>query len=217
MSQRGTYRKYTKEFRESALRRWEMAANVTELCRRLTIQHPPHRCRRDAVVLCKLPQAVSLAALTQDGFAIQVERSAPDVPAFEPCSAHAGLDAFDDQRAFQFSDCPDDDHDGPAQRAARVDLFAEADELDLEMIQLIENREEMGHGPCDPVEGPDHDDIEPSAPCIAQKLIQARTFGLGAGDPVRILLHNLEAALGSKLTQIMQLRLRVLINGTHLI
>ena len=37
MSQRGTYRKYTKEFRESALRRWEMAANVTELCQELGI------------------------------------------------------------------------------------------------------------------------------------------------------------------------------------
>ena len=75
----------------------------------------------------------------------------------------------------------------------------------------------MGHGPCDPVEGPDHDDIEPSAPRIAQQLIQARTFGFGSGDPVRILLHNLEAALRSQLTQIVQLRLRVLINGTHLI
>ncbi len=217
MSQRGTYRKYTKEFRESALRRWEMAANVTELCRRLTIQHPPHGGRRDAMVPGDLPEALSLAALTQDGLAIKVERSASDVPAFETGSAHSGLDAFDDQRAFQLSDGPDDDHNGPAQRTTGVDLLAETDELDLQMVQLIEYREEMGHRPRDPVESPDHDDIEPSAPCIAQKLIQARTFGLGAGDPVRILLHNLEAALGSKLTQIMQLRLRVLINGTHLI
>lgn len=37
MGQERKYRKYSKEFRESALRRWEMAANVTELCQELGI------------------------------------------------------------------------------------------------------------------------------------------------------------------------------------
>ena len=31
MGQERKYRKFSKEFRESALRRWEMAANVSEL------------------------------------------------------------------------------------------------------------------------------------------------------------------------------------------
>jgi transposase-like protein len=37
MSQERKYRKYSQEFRESALRRWEMAANVSELCQELGI------------------------------------------------------------------------------------------------------------------------------------------------------------------------------------
>ena len=37
MDQERKYRKYSKEFRESALRRWEMAANVSELCQELGI------------------------------------------------------------------------------------------------------------------------------------------------------------------------------------
>jgi transposase-like protein len=37
MVQERKYRKYTQEFRESALRRWELAANVTELRQELGI------------------------------------------------------------------------------------------------------------------------------------------------------------------------------------
>ena len=37
MDQERKYRKYSKEFRESALRRWEIAANVSELCQELGI------------------------------------------------------------------------------------------------------------------------------------------------------------------------------------
>ena len=37
MGQEKKYRKYSKEFRESALRRWEIAANVSELCQELGI------------------------------------------------------------------------------------------------------------------------------------------------------------------------------------
>jgi|SRR6185437_13903091 len=37
MSEESNYRKFTKEFRESALRRFEETANVSELCRELGI------------------------------------------------------------------------------------------------------------------------------------------------------------------------------------
>jgi hypothetical protein len=49
---------------------------------------------------------------------------------------------LDDQIAFKLGDGADDDHDRAAQRAACVDLFAEADELDVQAIQLIEDLEE---------------------------------------------------------------------------
>ena len=72
------------------------------------------------MVLCDLAQALSLAAIGEDGFPIDVQRHAPDVPAFEAGAPHAGADPLDNQIAFKFSDRGDDDHDGPAQRAAGV-------------------------------------------------------------------------------------------------
>jgi hypothetical protein len=53
---------------------------------------------------------------------------AADVLAFETGAPHAGAHPFDDEVALQLSDGADDNHDGPAQRAAGVDLFAETDE-----------------------------------------------------------------------------------------
>ena len=61
------------------------------------------------------------------------------MPAFEPGPPHAGLDSLDDQVVFQFCDGADDNDQGAAQRAARVDLLAEADELYIDALQFIES------------------------------------------------------------------------------
>ena len=47
------------------------------------------------------------------------------------CPPHAGTDPLDDETALKFSDDTDDHDDRPAQRAAGVDLFPEADELNM--------------------------------------------------------------------------------------
>jgi len=62
---------------------------------------------------------------------------------FEPCAPHAGAHPFDDQVAFEFGDGADDHHNGAAQRAARVDLLTEADELDVQSIELVEHLQEV--------------------------------------------------------------------------
>ena len=59
------------------------------------------------------------------------------MPPFELCAPHAGTHPLDDQVALEFSDRPDDDHNGPAQGPSGVDLFTEADELDIEPVQLV--------------------------------------------------------------------------------
>ena len=84
----------------------------------------------DAVSFGDLAQALSALAIAKDGFTIEIERPAADVTSFEPGAPHAGAHPLDDQVAFEFGDGADDDDDGPAQRAAGVDLLAEADELD---------------------------------------------------------------------------------------
>jgi hypothetical protein len=78
-----------------------------------------------------------------DGEVIQDQRISTDMLAFEPCAPHAGAHPLDDQAAFQLGDGTDDDHDGPAQRAASIDIFPEADVLDLETTELVQDFEEV--------------------------------------------------------------------------
>jgi hypothetical protein len=90
----------------------------------------------DAMATGDLPQALSLTAFAPDGFVVQLQWIATDVTAFEPDTAHARAGPLDNKIAFQFRDRADDEHHGSAQRAARIDLFAEANELDVEAIDL---------------------------------------------------------------------------------
>ena len=80
----------------------------------------------DAVFSCDLAEAVSMLTVSTDSFAIEFEGWTSDVPAFEASPPHAGTHSLDDQVAFELGDGSDDDDDGAAQRAAGVDLFAEA-------------------------------------------------------------------------------------------
>ncbi len=79
-----------------------------------------------------LAEALATLTVSLDGGIIQDQWVAADVLAFETGAPHAGAHPLDDQVAFQFGDGADDDDDGPAQRAAGVDIFPEADVLDVE-------------------------------------------------------------------------------------
>src|ERR1017187_3676632 len=157
----------------------------------------------------------TLATLTilLDGGAVQHQGSSADALAVEAGAPHAGADSLDDERPFQLRDCADDDHDGAAQRPAGVDLFAEADELDAQTIQLVQHLKEVPGRASDAIACPDQHDIEAPALGIPHQLVQTRPARLCAGDPVGVLLHDLGPALSSHLAQVRKLRLRVLIDG----
>ena len=175
-------------------------------------EHAVDRGAADAIVPCDLAETLSALPVAEDSLAIQFQRRPAQLAALEPGAPHAGAHPLDDQRTFQFRDGADDDDDGAAQRAARVNLFAEADELDLQVIQLIQHLQEVGHRPGDAVEGPDQDHIEPAAAGIAQQLVQTGPPGLGAGYLVGVFLRDREAALGGELPEVQQLRLGVLVD-----
>jgi len=99
----------------------------------------------DAIVFGDPAQAVALAAITPDGGMIENQGISSDVASFETGPPHAGADPLDNKVAFQLRDGADDDGEGTAQRAAGVDLLAEADELDVEPVQLVEHFEEVFH------------------------------------------------------------------------
>lgn len=84
-----------------------------------------------------------MLAVTNDRGTIEIQGHATDVTAFEAGATHASTNALDDKSAFQFRDSPNDDDDGAAQWAARVDVFAEAHELDFEAVQLVQHLQEM--------------------------------------------------------------------------
>ena len=110
---------------------------------------------RDAMRLGDLAQALAPSTLLENSNAIDLEWPPADMPAFQPCAAHSCPRPFDDEIPFEFCDGVDDDHDGLAEWAACIKILAEADELDVEMVELVEHFEEVAHGSGDPVRGPD--------------------------------------------------------------
>jgi hypothetical protein len=108
----------------------------------------------------KLTQAVALASFMMDGLAVNGDRLPADMPAFELCPAHACADPLDDQVALEFSDRADDYDYGPAQQAGCVDLLTEADELDVEPVQLVQHLQEVLYRTGDSIGSPDQDNIE---------------------------------------------------------
>src|ERR1017187_1442361 len=90
------------------------------------------------VGLRQLAQAVALLPVTEDGGSIEHQSLPSDMPAFELGPPHAGAHSFDDQAALQLRDGANDHHDRSTQRAGCVDLLAEADEFDVEPVELIQ-------------------------------------------------------------------------------
>ena len=158
-----------------------------------------------------LAKALASAAIVADGGVIKFQRLPSDVPAFKLGPAHAGPNPLDDEIALEFGDGTDDHDDRPAQRAAGVDLFPEADELDVQPVQLIQDFEEVLDRPGDPIGGPDQDHIEPAAACIPHHVIQTGAARLRAADPVRVLFEDLIAALPGHLVEVVELGFRMLV------
>ena len=114
-----------------------------------------------------------LAILLNSGM-VELQRMVADVPAFEASSPHACAHSLDDEVALKLSDGADDDHDGPAQRTAGVDLFAETDELDAYPVQVVEHIEEVTSGACDAIARPDQHDAEAAAAGSSRPRTDAR-------------------------------------------
>jgi len=135
---------------------------------------------RSAMLLGQLAKAHTALPVSTDGRVIKFQRGTSDVPAFETGAPHAGADSFDDQRAFEFGDRSDNHDDGAAQRAARVDLLTEADELDVEPVELVQHFEEGPRRAGDAIGCPYEDHIE-----VPPASIPASSHPDLAGAPLR--------------------------------
>ena len=104
--------------------------------------------------LCDLVETLASSALLKNSNPVDIERPPADVPPLQPGATHSCPHPFDDEVPFEFCDSADDDDEGPSERAAGIKILAEADELDVEMVELIQHFEEVADGPGDPVRGP---------------------------------------------------------------
>jgi hypothetical protein len=78
------------------------------------------------------------------GLSIDIEWSSSDALTFQLGAPHAGAHSFNDKVALELCDGADDHDHGSAQRAAGVAVLPEADELDVEVGQLVQNLEDIG-------------------------------------------------------------------------
>src|ERR1019366_1402397 len=104
------------------------------------------------MLLRDLRQRHSGAAVLDDLLPVDIEPRTPDLPTLQLCSPHACLHALDDQAPFKLGDGPDDDNHGATERPARVYVFAEADELHIEAVQVVDDFEKVLHRASNPVE-----------------------------------------------------------------
>lgn len=162
-----------------------------------------------------LGQTHAAGSIAENGRSVDIEWTAADVSAFELGAPHAGAHPLDDKISFQLGDGADDDDHGAAEWTAGIEIFPEADVLDVQPVQLVEDFEEVTSRSGQPIAGPDQDDIELSMACVAHQLVESRALCLGAADPVGVFVDDLVAALLHQLVQIMQLSLWMLIDGRN--
>jgi hypothetical protein len=162
-----------------------------------------------------LTQTLTPSALLENSNAIDIEWPPADMSSFQPGAAHSCPYPFNDEIPFEFCDGADDDHDGPPERAAGIEVLAEADELDVEMIEFVEHLEEVAHGPGDPVRGPDQKHLEVAAARISKQIIETRSTSFSPGDPIGILGNDLKTPLLGHGAEIIELSLRVLVDTRY--
>jgi len=77
-----------------------------------------------------------------------------------PRIAEACVNALTNQVAFQLGHGRHNDEEGLPQRAARINVFLIADELDSERTKLLQCKKQMLRGPGETVKAPHHNRIK---------------------------------------------------------
>src|SRR5947208_12504020 len=85
-----------------------------------------------------------------------------------------GTDPFHDQAALKLGDGGDDREHCLAQRRARVDLLAQADELDIKVTKEFQRLDQVPHGSSEAGERCDDPDTDASRLHLAHEVFQSR-------------------------------------------
>jgi hypothetical protein len=162
-----------------------------------------------------LAETLTSVAIVEDSNAIDVEWSTADMSSFQAGATHACAHPFDDEIPLQLGDGTDDDDNGSPQRAASIQVFTEADELDVEVVELVQHFEEVADGSGNPIRSPDQHNLETTAARIPKQVIEARAPSFGSGDPIGILANDLKTSLLGHRTKIVELCFGMLVDAGY--
>jgi hypothetical protein len=158
-----------------------------------------------------LRQRLPRTAVANDLLTINVEWSTANPSSFQFRSTHASPDALDNQTSFEFGNRSNDYRQSFAKRSGSIDVLAETNEFDAQVIQFIEHFQKMPHASGHSVECSNEHNIEFVPPSIGHKLVEARALGFRAANDIAIFAHDFISALSCHCAQIIKLRLGMLV------
>jgi hypothetical protein len=96
-----------------------------------------------------------------------------------------------------------------------VDIFAQANELDVEMAQFVEHFQEMANASRHPIERGYKHDVEAMPPSISQQLIESRSLRSAPRNDVCVFVGNFISILFGHFAQVEQLCFKMLVSSAH--
>jgi hypothetical protein len=90
------------------------------------------------VPLSNLGQGHATSAVSDNLPPIHIQSCPADLATLQPSPSHATFDSLDYQTPLEFTDRSDNDDHGATQRAGSVDVFAETDESNVQVIEFVQ-------------------------------------------------------------------------------
>jgi len=162
-----------------------------------------------------LSERHSRAPISHNLLSVDTKRNTTDVPALQSGSSHSSPNPFHDQIFLKLRNRTYDYNHRAAQWASGVNLFAKADEFDIEVIQFVENFEKMPDRTGHPIKSPDKHNIETVSPSIGHQFIKPRPFRFRTGNLIAVFGEYLVSPQPGHLAQVIQLGFSVLIRRRY--
>src|SRR5712692_2963225 len=157
---------------------------------RVCVDQAPRARRRASEFTSRLTCREPAAQYVAKPGGIDPKRLASKAFALCLCATEPRLHALNDQAALQLRDGGDDREHRLTERRAGVDLFAEGDELHVEMAEEFERLDQVPHGASEGVERGNDDHIQAASLHVAQEAVQTGAHFPNARDArVAILGH----------------------------
>ena len=167
------------------------------------------------MALRQLAETLCSLRILKDGRAIENKGLASGCGSLRALpAAHAGPDPFDDQVALQFGDRSDDDDNSSAPADLPVSICSRKLMYStLSRFSWSSTSRKCFTDRAIRSESPDLDDVELTPAGVPHQRIESGPLGFGSADPVGILFDDLIPTLLGHLTEVIELGLRVLVEG----